>query len=95
MWFRSCSMGAASVIKAMMRLSAPQLGQTSGRDWSSRAVDVDVGREQHQVVDLVQIDRLLTRRNRLQRQIVHGPEHDCGAAAVGEQLQPLHPRSRR
>ncbi len=31
------SMGVASVMKAMMRMSAPQLGQTSSRDSNSRA----------------------------------------------------------
>jgi hypothetical protein len=34
---RICSTGAASVKKAMMRMSAPQLGQTSGSDSNSRA----------------------------------------------------------
>jgi hypothetical protein len=31
------STGAASVMNAMMRMSAPQLGQTSGRDSNNRA----------------------------------------------------------
>ena len=37
MWVRIRSTGAASVIKATMRMSAPQLGQVSGRDSNSRA----------------------------------------------------------
>jgi len=37
MWVRTCSTGAASVMKAMMRISAPQLGQTRGSDPDSRA----------------------------------------------------------
>lgn len=37
MWVRIRSTGAASVTKAMMRPSAPQLGQTSGKDSNSRA----------------------------------------------------------
>lgn len=37
MWVRICSTGAASVMNAMMRMPAPQLGQTSGSDSNSRA----------------------------------------------------------
>ena len=37
LWVRIRSTGAASVTKAMMRLSAPQFGQVSGRDSNSRA----------------------------------------------------------
>jgi len=36
-WARIRSTGAASVIKAMMRMSTPQLGQTSSSDSNSRA----------------------------------------------------------
>ncbi|WP_213380611.1 hypothetical protein [Allochromatium tepidum] len=36
-WVRIRSTGVASVMKAMMRMSAPQLGQTSGSDSNSRA----------------------------------------------------------
>jgi len=36
-WVRIRATGATSVIKAMMRMSAPQLGQVSGRDSNSRA----------------------------------------------------------
>jgi hypothetical protein len=37
---RICSTGAASVMKAMMRRLAPQLGQTSGSDSNSRASSI-------------------------------------------------------
>jgi hypothetical protein len=37
MWVRICSTDAASVINEMIRMSAPQLGQISGRDSNSRA----------------------------------------------------------
>jgi hypothetical protein len=37
MWVRIRAMGAASVTKAMMRVSAPQVRQVSGSDTNSRA----------------------------------------------------------
>jgi hypothetical protein len=40
MWVRICLTGAASVTKAMMRMSAPQLGQVSGSDSNSRASSI-------------------------------------------------------
>jgi hypothetical protein len=43
MWVRIRSTGAASALKAIMRMSAPKLGQVGGIDSNSRANRRDVG----------------------------------------------------